>query len=56
MFHVLFIFMLGLGSCLLSIFSTMKLLLNHKSTFIQVASIADAVYGVWAKYRLQITG
>lgn len=22
----------------------------------QVASIADAVYGVWAKYRLQVTG
>ena len=24
--------------------------------FLQIGKIADAVYGVWAKYRLQVTG
>ena len=23
---------------------------------LQIATIADAIYGVWAKYRLQVTG
>lgn len=27
-----------------------------KDCDLQIATIADTVYGVWAKYRLQITG
>lgn len=30
--------------------------LIRKARYSQIATIADAVYGVWAKYRLQITG
>lgn len=30
--------------------------MERKKQHLQIAKIADSLYGVWAKYRLQITG
>lgn len=38
----------------LFVFSILYILLTKH--LLQIATVADAVYGVWAKYRLQITG
>lgn len=32
------------------------LLITKKPSHLQIATIADAIYSVWAKYRLQVTG